>query len=39
VFYFSPERRRPVGKSRKKFLDDVENYPKKMGVRGLDKTS
>jgi hypothetical protein len=30
------EGKRSVGKPRKRRLDDIENYLKKMGVRGLE---
>jgi uncharacterized protein VirK/YbjX len=34
VFKNIPERKRSVGKRRKRWLDDVENDLKKMGVSG-----
>jgi hypothetical protein len=37
VFKNIPEGRRSVGKSRKRWLDDVENNLNKMGVRGWRK--
>jgi hypothetical protein len=38
VFNNTPGRKRSVGKPRNRWLDDVENYLKKMGVTGWRKT-
>ena len=37
VFKYIPEGRRSVGKPRKRWLDDIENYLQKVGVRGWRK--
>jgi hypothetical protein len=37
VFKNIPEGKRSVGKPRKRWLDDVKNYTKNMGVRGCRK--
>ena len=37
VFKNFPEGGRSVGKPRKRWMDDVENDLKKMGIRGLRK--
>ena len=34
LFKNTPEGRRSVGKQRKRWLDDAENYLKKIGVMG-----
>jgi hypothetical protein len=34
LFKQIPEEKRSVGKPRKRWLDNVENYLKKMGIRG-----
>jgi hypothetical protein len=39
VFRNTPEGRRAVGKARWKWLDDVENDPKKMCGRGWRKNN
>jgi hypothetical protein len=39
VFNNIPEGKRFVGKPRKRYLDDVENYLKGTGVRGCTKTA
>jgi hypothetical protein len=37
LFENIPEGEKPVGKPRKRWLDDVENDPKKKGIRGWRK--